>query len=119
MRMMSFSLTTDAVVRREKTVTRRAVSTWTYLQPGDRLRAVDKVMGLRKGQTPRELAIIEVVSVRVEPLSAITDADAVEEGFGGDGLWPAQRFVAAYCKHASCTPDTPVRRIEFRYVDPA
>jgi hypothetical protein len=119
MRMMSFSLTTDAVVRREKTVTRRSVSTWIHLKPGDRLRAVDKVMGLRKGQKPRELAIIEVVSVRVEPLDAITDADAAAECFGGGGLWAAQRFVAAYCKHAGCAPDIPVRRIEFRYVDPA
>jgi hypothetical protein len=119
MRMMSFSLTTDAVVRREKIVTRRSVSTWTHLKPGDRLRAVDKVMGLRKGQKPRELAIIEVVSVRVEPLDAITDADAVDECFGGGGMFPAAAFVSAYCKHANCTPDTPVRRIEFRYVDPA
>lgn len=92
--------------------------TWTSLQPGDRIRAVHKAMGLRKGETPRELAIIEIVSIRVEPLSAITDDDVVREGFDG-GLTPAAWFVGMYCKHAGCQPSDPVRRIEFRYVDPA
>lgn len=118
MRMMSFSLTIDAVVRRQKTVTRRSVSTWGRLQPGDRLRAVDKAMGLRKGQHPRELAIIEVVSVRVERLDAITDDDVAREGLEG-GLTPAAWFVAMYAKHADCKPSDLVRRIEFRYLDPA
>lgn len=80
MRLMSFAHTTPQVLARTKTVTRR--DGWKNLKPGTVLRAVDKCMGFRKGEHPRELAIIRVVSVRREPLSAITDDDVVREGFG-------------------------------------
>ena len=115
MRMMSFALTIEAVVQRRKTVTRRGPDTWATLKPGDRLVAIEKGMGLPKGATVRRLAVIEIVSVRVEPLDAITDDDVIREGFEGhDAAW----FVAMYAKHAGVLSAWPVRRIEFRYVDP-
>lgn len=46
-RLMSVSLTEDAVVARTKTVTRRMG--WRDLKPGDRLTLCRKVMGRKRG----------------------------------------------------------------------
>ena len=85
MRLISFALTEAQLLDGSKTVTRRQVgsprSVWHRIKPGDRLRAVDKAMGLKRGQKPRELGIIEVVSIRLERLDAITDDDCAREGF--------------------------------------
>lgn len=116
MKRISFSLTTEQVVRREKTVTRRDPRTWRTLRPGDRLEAIDRAMGLRKGERSRRLAEIEVVSVRVEPLDALTAADCVAEGF--PERTPAE-FVEMFCRHFGGAGDQPVRRIEFRYLPEA
>jgi len=70
---MSFTLTTDQVRNKTKTVTRRFA--WDGLKPGTKLNAVNKCMGLRKGEKPLLLANIRVVSVRREPLNAITQDD--------------------------------------------
>jgi hypothetical protein len=117
---MSFALTTAAVLNRQKTVTRRLG--WLFLKPGDRLLAVGKL----RTKNARKLGVIEVVSVRVEPLNRITDEDVILEGNpfprpewqdpnGCD--FPAGRFVERFCASMNCFPDTPVNRIEFRYVD--
>lgn len=45
---MSFSHTTDQILNRTKTVTRRLG--WENLQPGDRFWAVKKAMGLKRGE---------------------------------------------------------------------
>lgn len=123
MRNMSFMLTTAQVQARIKTVTRRMG--WANLKPGQELRAVEKGMGLKAGQRIVSLAIIRVVSIRPEALSAMTDdvdyglAECELEGFGAHPTlrWPGQ-FVEFFCNsHRGCTPATVIRRIEFEYVD--
>ena len=52
-RNMSFSMTTEAIRDRSKTVTRRLG--WSFLQPGDLLWAVEKGMGLKKLAKLRDL----------------------------------------------------------------
>lgn len=111
---MSFSLTTGQVRDRSKDVTRRLG--WLFVKVGDRLQAVEKAQGLRKGETVVRLAVIEVVSVRREPLHAITIDDVQREGFPDSSR---ESFIALFCKANGhrCTPMTEVTRIEFRYVD--
>jgi hypothetical protein len=116
-RLISFALTEPQLLDGSKTVTRRQVgsprSVWRRLKPGDRLRAVDKAMGLKPGQHPRELAVIEVVSVRLERLDAIEPDDCAREGF--PEMVPAE-FVAFFRQHMGCPADQLVARIEFRKV---
>ncbi|HEU4401897.1 MAG TPA: ASCH domain-containing protein, partial [Candidatus Polarisedimenticolia bacterium] len=68
MRQMAFTLTVDAVKQRRKTVTRR--DGWEDLKPGDRLAAMSGSFRRKKKSAPDpvQLAVIEVVDVRVEPL---------------------------------------------------
>lgn len=117
MRLMSFSLTTDQIRREVKTVTRRAG--WRFVKPGDRIQAVTKAMGLKKGETVERLRVLEVVLVRRERLQRLIDEpsygrrECVQEGF--PQLTPEQ-FVAMFCaSHKGCTPETIITRIEFRY----
>lgn len=123
MRNISLMLTQQQILARTKTVTRRVG--WAKLKAGDLLRGVEKGMGLKAGEKVRPLATIRVVSVRAEPLSAMTvdlDYGFVEcekEGFGEHPTlsWPSQ-FVEFFCgSHRGCTPNTLVTRIEFEYVD--
>lgn len=119
MRLISFSLTERQLLDGSKTVTRRQVgsprSVWHKLKPGDQLRAVDKAMGLKPGQHPRELAIIEVVSVRMERLDAIDAADCAREGF--PEMTPHD-FVDFFVRHMGCSTDQLVARIEFKRATP-
>lgn len=112
MRLISFSYTQPQILARTKTVTRRAG--WLNLAPGQLLRGVHKAMGLKAGESPRELAIIRVVSARQERIDAIDAADCAREGF--PDLSPTQ-FVEFFCREFRCTPDTIVTRIEFAYVN--
>lgn len=114
MRRISFALTTEQFLDGSKDVTRRAG--WKSLQPGTLLLAVDKVMGFPKGHRGggRKLGVIEVVSVRREPLSAITQDDVRREGFPG---WTPQEFVEFFCKKMRCGQFDGVTRIEFKRVD--
>lgn len=48
MKLMSFSMTTEAFERCEKTVTRRLG--WWNLKPGELLQGVEQAQGLRKGE---------------------------------------------------------------------
>lgn len=111
MRAMSFMLTTQQVHDRTKTVTRRLG--WKFIQVGQQLRAVEKCMGLKAGQSMVELAIVEVVSIRTEPLHAITDEEVLLEGFN----MPASEFIEMFCKAMNCDRNQPVQRIEFKYVE--
>jgi hypothetical protein len=111
--MISFSATTDQIRRRTKTVTRR--DGWDNLRPGDRLWAVEKAMGLKRGEKVLRLAVIEVVSVGREPLEAITQEDVVREGFPD---WTPAQFIALYEK-INPRPKGHPNRIEFRYVGEA
>lgn len=109
MRRMSFALTTDAVLNRTKTVTRRLG--WAFLRPGDRLLAVDKL----RTRAASKLGIIEVTNCQWEPLASITDEDVTKEGFPGKS---AEWFVDVF-EHAVGKGPHIVNRIEFRYVDEA
>lgn len=113
MRRISYSLTTPQFLDGTKDVTRRRG--WRMLVRGDRLMAVEKAMGLKKGEKAVKLGVIEIVSVRFERLDAITDADVRREGFPGRS---AEWFVDYFCKHMKCEPQTLVNRIEFRRIEP-
>jgi hypothetical protein len=120
-RLMSVSLTEQAVVERRKTVTRRLG--WAFLKPGDRLTLCRKVQGRhhRDGTVDPlvRLAEVEVVSVRRERLDAITAEDVWREGFNGYDTSPAAAadfFVDFFCEAMHCRPDTMVTRIEWRYL---
>ena len=110
-RRISFRKTLPQFVDGSKTVTRR--QGWKKLKTGDRLTAVDKVMGFRKGETGNILGEIEVISVRVEPLYTVTDADVEREGFPGrDAAW----FVAFFRQGMGGPVGQWVRRIEFKHL---
>tara|TARA_R110002072_G_scaffold238769_2_gene396366 strand:+ start:288364 stop:288951 length:588 start_codon:yes stop_codon:yes gene_type:complete len=116
---MSFALTTDQFRARSKTVTRRIG--WAFLQPGDQVMGCVKCMGLKPGEKIERLGLIEIVSVRREPLRLMQvdehygKAEAVKEGFpemnGAD-------FVSMLCNHSSKPADTEFNRIEFQYLAP-
>jgi hypothetical protein len=108
---MSFAMTTGQIQNRTKTVTRRFG--WWFLKPGDRVQAVKKAMGLKKGERIERLAIIEIVSVATEPLNAITKDNCVKEGF--PDFEPAD-FVKMLVKHYGVKPQEIINRIEFRYL---
>lgn len=108
-RRISFSLTKRQFLDGSKTVTRRLG--WRDLRAGDTLLAVEKCMGLKKGEQQKELGEILVMAVRREPLRLITGDDVSHEGFPGRSRpW----FVKMFCKEMQCTPQTIVTRIEFK-----
>lgn len=122
MRNMSFSLTTPQILNRSKTVTRR--TGWKFLKPGDRIRAMKKAMGLKKGEKVEQLAVLEVIDVRMEPLVRMTDnphygsLECVAEGFPEWAREPGD-FVAMFLRsHKDLAHNyVPVTRIEFKYVE--
>lgn len=91
---MSCRLTRDQVLARTKTETRRVG--WLFAKPGMHLRLVDRVMGFRKGQHPKELAVVRVLEVRREPLDAIDQAGCDREGFPH---YRPHEFVAMFLRH--------------------
>lgn len=110
---MSFALTTDQVRDKTKTVTRRFA--WWFLKPGDELCAVEKAMGLKKGEKIKRLAKIVVVSTRLEELQEITQEDCILEGFPD---YTPEQFVFMMQRHygKKVTPESTVNRIEFEYI---
>lgn len=122
MYLMPFSLTTGQIDARSKTVTRRLG--WLRLKEGDSLCAVEKCMGLPKGQTVRRLAVLRVDSVLREPLRRMLDdpayrnAECVREGFGPGTACPTPLdFVNFFCRsHKGFVPEMTVSRIAFSYV---
>lgn len=114
MRNISFALTEPQFLDGSKDVTRRMG--WKNLKPGDRLRAVRKAMGLKKGEKVHVLGDIEVVSVRRELLVALYSEPngTAREGF--PAMSPSE-FIHFFCaSHAGCTLASIVTRIEFRRV---
>lgn len=120
---MSFALTTEQVLNRTKTVTRRLG--WKNLQRGTLVRAVRKGMGLKKGEKVEELAIIRIVDVRQEYLIAmLDDVDYGVDEVKREGLaeHPAVQgspyaFIDFFCaSHRPCEQTWSVTRIEFEYV---
>lgn len=117
-RLMSVSLTEQAVVERRKTVTRRLG--WAFLKPGDRLTLCRKVMGRRPGEPLVRLAEVEVVSVRRERLDAMRTEDVAREAVPGiEEGEPASEWVTWFSFEFRCQRDTIVTRIEWRYCEVA
>jgi hypothetical protein len=116
MKNMSFSMTTEAVRRREKTVTRRLG--WWNLQPGTILQAVEKAQGLKKGEHVKPICLIRVVSVMAEPLWHVHlhgPDETHREGFGS--LLPVD-FLTMFLRANPAIDDQDfVNRIEFEYLD--
>jgi hypothetical protein len=112
MRRMSFSMTTAQMYARNKDVTRRFG--WWFLKPGDRVMTVEKAMGLKKGEKPIALYPIEIISVRAEPLNAITQDDVTREGFPD---WTPAEFIQMLVSHYKIDPTKIVNRIEFKRVE--
>lgn len=123
-RRMSCALTMDAVRARTKTVTRRHPDTWKTLAVGDRLTLVEKAMGLPKGARQIILAEVEIVDVRVEPLSRVLTEDfaTIREGLPlmlrGDFIrfWLSTHGYQPKSPLTDADLDTPCRRIEWRYL---
>jgi hypothetical protein len=118
MRHLSFMLTKSQVRARTKDVTRR--NGWATAQAGQVVMAIEQGQGLKKGQTVVKLGPIQFTHVDREPLRALTDdleygrREVIREGF--PDLTPAE-FVAMYCRHNGCTPETVVTRLAFSYLD--
>ena len=114
MRNMSFSMTTEAVRERRKTVTRRLG--WWNLQPGTVLQAVEKAQGLKKGEHVKPICLIRVVSIRQEyvwHLLGYTAGETAREGFPE---LDASGFIEMFCTANRCDGSVLVNRIEFEYV---
>ena len=110
-RNMSFAMTTEQIKAGTKTVTRRFG--WNFLKPLDVVWAVEKAMGLKKGEKIKKLRLLQIISIRKEPLNTITKADCILEGF--PNLEP-ENFVKMICDHYRCKPDAVVNRIKFIYL---
>lgn len=78
-RNMSFSMTTEQIRNRTKTVTRRLG--WEFLKPGDVVNAVVKAMGLKPGEKVERLCQLRVKNVRRERLSKMSES--IGYGFSG------------------------------------
>lgn len=119
-RRMSCSMTVDAVLDRTKTVTRRHPDTWKDLKAGDRLTLIEKGMGLAKGERQVVLAEVEIVDVRVEPISMVRFEEQAtkREGLGHlTGLDFEFFWLKGHGYSADADPNrTTCRRIEWRYL---
>jgi len=117
-RRIAFSHTTPQILDRSKTVTRRVG--WRFLQPGDLLQAVDKARGLERGEA-RLLAVLRVLSVRVEPLSRLrTDPRYAEDELPREGFpcWTLDEFLESFKRtHGLKSESALITRIEFEFVE--
>ena len=111
-RLMSFSITTPQMYSKTKDVTRR--NGWLMLKKGDRLWAVEKAMGLKKGERVTRIGLIEVVSVSREPLSAINQDECTREGFSH--FTPDQFCDMFIQSHKGVDRDSVITRIEFKHL---
>lgn len=108
---MRFFLTTPQFLDGSKDVTRRLG--WKNAKVGDRVMAVRKGQGLKKGEHPEKLGEIEFTAVVRIPLWAVSVVDCAREGFphlSPDG------FVQMFREHMGCKRNSIVTRIEFKRV---
>lgn len=114
---MSFGLTQPQYIADTKDVTRR--NGWKHIKIGVIHNAVNKVMGFKRGEHPTVFGQFIPLSSRWEPLRRMIDEpeygreEVIREGFPD---WTPEQFVAFYCKHNKCKPETLVNRIEFKQV---
>ena len=113
MRNMSFSKTTVQMYEGTKDVTRRHIDTWKSLKAGDRLRAVEKSRGLKKGEKVNPICEIEVVDVRVERIYHVTNEEVRREGFPGMNRYDFAKLLGGVMR---CHIFDECRRVEFRIV---
>lgn len=132
MRNISAALTKDQIresVKRVaagldpvKDVTRR--HGWRNAKPGERLQVCEKCQGIKPGESLVRICVIELVTVRFEPLARMGDDEAYgweelrREGFAQhpDILTPSH-FIIFFCaSHKGCRPETEVTRLEFKYI---
>lgn len=131
-RNMSFSLTTDQVRNRTKTVTRR-LGWWKnkhgkrLLHVGDVLNACVKCMGLKPGESIERICLIRVTGIRRETLLCAycpggasglfcpvhAKSEAEKEGFPNLN---GTEFVQMFCDHMGGNEHQEVTRIEFEYL---
>ena len=114
-RNISFSMTTPQFLDGSKDVTQRMG--WQNLKAGDILQAVEKAMGLKKGESVKVLGMIRVQDVRREALRRMIDdreygiLECRREGFP---QMTTKGFVEFFCDgHKGCIPGSIVTRIEF------
>lgn len=110
-RNMSFMLTVEQVRNKTKTVTRR--QGWWFLKEGDILNAVEKGMGLKKGEKVKKICQIRVTNISDEFISSITEGDLIKEGFPD---LSKSEFIHMYCTHNRIDKEEICNRIEFEYV---
>lgn len=134
-RLISVAMTTDAVIERRKTVTRRK-GWWTdkngrrLLHAGDTLTLCRKVQGRKPGEPIDRLAEVEVTSVRREPLAILTKCscwtqhgpgitypqrEVEHEGF--PGMDPDEFVRRFFIEAQGMTRADVVTRIEWRYLE--
>lgn len=118
---MSFMLTTDQIRARKKFVTRRMG--WKNLKFGDKLYAVEKCMGLKKGEKIVRLQPfpLQVIASRWESLSMLVeniDYGIFEMNLEGFPDMDPADFIALFLHtHKGATPKSLVHRIQFIYLD--
>ena len=112
MRNMSFSMTTPQFRNGSKDVTRRFG--WWFIRAGDRVQAVEKAMGLKRGEKMNKLGVIEIVSTRKEPLNTITQDDCVREGF--PHFLPSDFVNMILTAYPNESPESFINRIEFKRI---
>ena len=113
---MSFAATVSQMRDGSKTVTRRDPGTWANLEPGDRVLAIEKGMGLKKGERQTPIGVIEIVDNRVEHVADLTVDEVALEGFPGMTPEDFLTLVWQPMHPAPIRPITSIRRIEFVHV---
>ena len=114
---MSFMLTTEQIRNRTKTVTRRRG--WWFLVVNEKLNAVEKGQGLKKGEKIQRINLIKTVSARPETINTMSidpvygKKECKLEGF--PNMEPDE-FVEMFCDMNKCLPKRIINRIEFEYI---
>lgn len=117
-RNQSFMMTVEQYRNRTKFVTRR--NGWAFARVGDVVNGCEKCQGLKKGQKIVKMGQHRFTDLWWEPLRRMTDdilygcKEVALEGF--PDMTPHE-FVAMYCKHNNCTPETMVHRMAYEYLD--
>ena len=111
-RNMSFAFTTQQMRDKTKTVTRR--NGWWFLKPGDLVNAVEKAMGLKKGEKIKRIGQIRIIRTEKVPVKQIDHQDLIKEGL--PHMSP-EEFITFFCKsHRGCDEETIINRIEFEHL---
>lgn len=125
-KLLSVAMTTDAVIERRKTVTRRT-NWWEdkngrrLLKVGDTLTLCRKVQGRKPGEPIDRLAEVEVIDIRREQLAelikdrAYGSAEVEREGF--PGMAPIDFVDRYFLQSQGIAAHDVVTRIAWRYLD--